>query len=240
MSDHLPKPSADPGRLLAIGDIHGCHIAFDTLLEHLSIRPNDTVVVLGDVIDRGPGTRQVIDRLLELRQQCRLVFLMGNHEEMFLGSLAVEDVRESWLGFGGRETLQSYGERAEDTGELPAAHIEFLRSGLDYFETETTIFVHAGLEPGRPLRKQTSTWLRWAKLTKQERPLASGQRVICGHSAQKDGRVWVGDGWICIDTCVYGGMFLTALDVGSDLVYQARQTGEFRGPISLAESTEPV
>lgn len=112
MSHDLPKTDADAeaGRLLAIGDIHGCHIAFDTLLEHLSILPTDTVVVLGDVIDRGPGTRQVIDRLLELRQQCRLVFLMGNHEEMFLGSLAVEGVRESWLGFGGWETLQSYGE----------------------------------------------------------------------------------------------------------------------------------
>ena len=64
--------------------------------------------------------------------------------------------------------------------------------------------------------------------------------MICGHTAQKDGRVWLGDGWICIDTCAYGGMFLTALDVGRDLVYQARQTGEFRGTISLAETTEPV
>ncbi len=64
--------------------------------------------------------------------------------------------------------------------------------------------------------------------------------MICGHSAQKDGRIWLGDGWSCIDTCVYRGMFLTVLDVGNDLVYQARQTGEFRGPISLAESTELV
>jgi hypothetical protein len=51
---------------------------------------------------------------------------------------------------------------------------------------------------------------------------------------------WLGEGWICVDTCAYGGMFLTALDVDNDLVYQARQTGEFRGPISLAASTEPV
>jgi serine/threonine protein phosphatase 1 len=64
------------GRLLAIGDIHGCQIAFDTLLEHLAITPSDTLVVLGDVIDRGPGTRQVIDRLLELRKRCRLIFLI--------------------------------------------------------------------------------------------------------------------------------------------------------------------
>jgi serine/threonine protein phosphatase 1 len=227
-------------RLLTIGDIHGCHVAFDTLLEHLSIVPNDTVVILGDVIDRGPGTRQVIERLIELREQCRLVFLMGNHEEMFLDSLESDDVREPWMAFGGLETLMSYGEHAEDTGEIPADHVAFLKSGLNYFDTESTVFVHANLEPSRPLAQQTAKWLRWAKLTRHESPLPTGQRVICGHTAQKSGQVWVGDGWVCIDTYAYGGEFLTALDVGSDLVYQARQTGEFRGPTSLAESTQPV
>jgi serine/threonine protein phosphatase 1 len=234
------RTAAMPGRLLAIGDIHGCHIAFDTLLEHLAITPSDTVVVLGDVIDRGPGTRQVIDRLLDLRTRCRLVFLLGNHEEMFLDSLTTDEIREPWMGFGGLETLISYGEHAEDTGELPGDHIALLKSGLDYFETESTVFVHASLEPGRPLPEQTAEWLRWAKLTKQEPPLPSGQRVICGHTAQKDGQVWIGNGWVCIDTFAYGGMFLTALDVRNDLVYQARQSGEFRGPISLAASTEPT
>ena len=228
------------GRLLAIGDIHGCHIAFDTLLEHLAIAPNDTVVVLGDVIDRGPGTRQVIERLLELRERCRFVFLMGNHEEMYLDSLTRAEMREPWLAFGGLETLMSYGEHAEDTGQIPADHVAFLRSGRDYFETETTVFIHATLQPGRRLSDQTHEWLRWNKLTKRERPWPTGQRVICGHTAQKTGQVWVGDGWVCIDTFVYGGMFLTALDVGNDLVYQARQTGEFRGPITLAASTEPT
>jgi len=235
----VERPAVVPGRLLAIGDIHGCHIAFDTLLEHLAITPADAVVVLGDVIDRGPGTRQVIDRLIELQERCRLIFLMGNHEEMFLDSLTTDEIREPWMGFGGLETLISYGEHAEDTGELPASHIAFLKTGLDYFETESTVFVHANLEPGRPLADQSAEWLRWAKLTKQELPLPSGRRVICGHTAQKDGRVWVGDAWVCIDTYAYGGEFLTALDVRSDIVCQARQTGEFRGPISLLQALNP-
>jgi serine/threonine protein phosphatase 1 len=235
----VERPAALPGRLLAIGDIHGCHIAFDTLLEHLAITPSDTVVVLGDAIDRGPGTRQVIDRLLELRQLCRLIFVMGNHEEMFLDSLTNDEVREPWLAFGGLETLMSYGEHAEDSGEIPADHIAFLKTGLDYFETESTVLVHANLEPGRPVSEQSAKWLRWEKLTKEERPLPTGQRAICGHTAQKDGQVWVGNGWVCIDTYAYGGMYLTGLDVGRDLVYQARQSGEFRGPMSLAASAEP-
>jgi serine/threonine protein phosphatase 1 len=232
--DSVARPSE--GRLLAIGDIHGCHVAFETLLTHLAITPSDTFVVLGDVIDRGPGTRQVIDRLIDLKQRCRLAFLLGNHEEMLLDSLAIEELQDPWLGFGGLETLMSYGEHAEDTGEIPPEHLTFLRSGLDYFETPSMVFVHANLEPGRPLIEQTPEWLRWAKLTRQESPLPSGQRVVCGHTAQKTGEVWVGDRWVCIDTFAYGGMYLTALDVGSDLVYQARQTGEFRGPMLLAEA----
>jgi serine/threonine protein phosphatase 1 len=232
--------SSAGGRLLAIGDIHGCHIAFDTLLKHLAITPADTVVVLGDVIDRGPGTRQVIDRLLELKERGPLVFLLGNHEEMFLDSLTIDEVREPWMGFGGLETLISYGEHAEDTGELPADHVAFLRSGLDYFETESTVFVHASLEPGKPLAKQTPEWLRWAKLTRREQPLPNGKRVICGHTAQKSGRVWIGNGWVCIDTYAYGGMFLTALDVRNDLVYQARQSGEFHGPTPLGPRSAPA
>ncbi len=235
--DSVARPSE--GRLLAIGDIHGCHIAFETLLTQLAITPADTVVVLGDVIDRGPGTRQVIDRLIDLKQRCRLVSLLGNHEEMFLDSLAIEELQDPWLGFGGLETLMSYGEHAEDTGEIPPEHLTFLRSGLDYFETPSTVFVHANLEPGRPLIEQTPEWLRWAKLTRQELPLPSGQRVVCGHTAQRTGEVWVGNHWVCIDTFAYGGMYLTALDVGSDLVYQASQTGEFRGPIPLSAAAAP-
>jgi len=69
-----------PARTLAIGDIHGCDRALDVLLSHLKIAPDDTVVILGDVVDRGPGTRQVVDRLIELEQSCRLVCLVGNHE----------------------------------------------------------------------------------------------------------------------------------------------------------------
>jgi serine/threonine protein phosphatase 1 len=238
--DAVPADRPAEGRLLAIGDIHGCHIALESLLPPLAITAADTVVILGDVIDRGPGTRQVIDRLLDLRQHCRLVYLMGNHEEMFLDSLAIEELQDPWLGFGGLETVMSYGEHAEESGEIPPEHVTFLRSGLDYFETPSTVFVHASLEPGRPLVEQTPEWLRWAKLSRQESPLPSGQRVVCGHTAQKSGQVWVGDGWICIDTYAYGGMFLTALDLGHDLVYQASQTGEFRGPLPLAASAEPA
>ena len=68
-----------PGRLLAIGDIHGCDTALGVLLDAMSITAEDTLVVLGDVVDRGPGTKQVVDRLIELRDLCQFVFIKGNH-----------------------------------------------------------------------------------------------------------------------------------------------------------------
>jgi serine/threonine protein phosphatase 1 len=223
-----------PGRLLAIGDIHGCNDALDTLLAHLDVTSADTVVLLGDVIDRGPGTLEVIERLIQLRERCRLVFIMGNHEQMFLESLENPRMRRPWLEFGGLETLMSYGQRAEATGLLPAEHLEFLRTGVNYFETESTIFVHANLEPGRALAEQTAEWLRWMRFSGAEQPWPTGQRVICGHTPQRSGRPATGNGWLCIDTYVYGGMFLTALDVGKNLIYQASQMGEFSGPTPLS------
>jgi serine/threonine protein phosphatase 1 len=219
------------GRLLAIGDIHGCDIALDALLERVAVRPADTLVVLGDVIDRGPGTRRVVDRLLELSSLCRLTVLKGNHEEVLFDSLESPVFRQDWLAFGGAETLRSYG---PDAQQISAEHLDFLRSAVDYFETETAVFVHASLEPEHPLAAQLPDWLRWVKLTKKERPLASGKRVICGHTPQPNGLPWIGDGWVCIDTGAYRGLYLTCLDVTSDLVYQASQSGEFRGPVPLA------
>jgi len=212
-------------RTLAIGDIHGCHVALETVLKHVCVRPTDTVVILGDVIDRGPGTRQVIETLIELSRACSFVFVMGNHEEMFLDSLTNKELEEPWLGFGGLETCLSYG---GEWCRMPDDHLDFLRKTVDYFETPSAVLVHANLEPGRALAEQSAEWLRWAKLTKRERPLPSGQRVVCGHTPQKNGIPWVGGGWVCIDTYAYGGEFLTCLDLTNDLVYQARQSGEFR------------
>ena len=213
------------GRILAIGDIHGCNTALDTLLGQINVQPEDTVVLLGDIVDRGPGTRQVIERLLELQQQCNLHFIRGNHEEMLLGVLdgTIDDSR--WLLFGGREVLDSYDGTTDD---IPATHVEFLRSSVDYHETTTDIFVHANLEPGVPLPEQNSAWLRWTRYTGQEAALDSGQRVICGHTVQRDGLPTRTRGWACIDTCVYGEGWLTCLDVLTDEFYQADEAGRFR------------
>ncbi|MGQ0634727.1 MAG: metallophosphoesterase family protein [Planctomycetaceae bacterium] len=215
------------GRTLAIGDIHGCDTALETLLRALAPTPADTLVVLGDIVDRGPDSRRAIELLLEYRERCRLVLILGNHEEMMLEALvvAVDTWTDDWLRFGGAATLSSYGGADAD---VPPAHLEFLDSGLDYFETDTELFVHANLEPGVPLDEQSPEWLRWTHLSGHERPHSSGKRVICGHTPQKEGVPVVLPGWVGIDTFVWGGGWLTALDVGSNEYLQTNQGGEIR------------
>ena len=124
-----------PGRTLAIGDIHGSDVALNTLLAELTISPDDTVVVLGDAVDRGPGSRQVVDRLLQLSQQCRLVFILGNHEQMLLDFIDNSDM--SWLhpSNGGAKTLSQYGSPMDAVDgfsnlRIPAHHIDYFRSSI--------------------------------------------------------------------------------------------------------------
>jgi serine/threonine protein phosphatase 1 len=221
------------GRTIAIGDIHGCDAALEVMLRALAPTADDTVVVLGDVVDRGPDTRACIDRLLNLRDHCRVIHLMGNHEEMTLDALAGGGWSQAWPRYGGNEMLASYGGTFES---IPPEHLEFIKSGLDYCETEDTIFAHAAIRPDLPLDRQTAHYLRWNRLTGREQPHISGRRIICGHTAQPEGRPVVFDGWVCLDTCAYCPRgVLSALEVESDNLYQASQAGELCGPVPLAE-----
>jgi serine/threonine protein phosphatase 1 len=221
-------------RILAIGDIHGCNTALEVLLGVVQPTSGDTVVVLGDVVDRGPDSRACIDRLLELRQSLQLVHLMGNHEEMMLDSAGDGGWLSSWLGFGGIETLQSYG-RPPRFEDVPEEHWEFLRSARDSYASDREIFVHSNLEPNTPLDRQIPEWLRWQRLRGDERPDCSGKRVICGHTSLPNGVPGILDGWVDIDTWCYGGGWLTCLDVTTDTVWQANEAGESRGPVPLHE-----
>lgn len=218
-------------RTIAIGDIHGCDVALDTLLCELAPTTEDTVVVLGDVVDRGPDTRGCIDRLLELGESCRLISLLGNHEEMFLDALSGGQWSRAWLGYGGREMLDSYGGKFED---IPEEHLEFIQSGSDFHETDSEIFAHAALNPVWPPERQNAHFLRWNRLSGTEERHVSGRRIICGHTAQSSGQPLVFDGWVCLDTCVYGPQgALSAIELPGDEVYQADQGGAFLGVFPL-------
>ena len=213
------------GRVLAIGDVHGCHRALVTLIGMLAISSSDTVVFLGDLVDRGPASKEVITEVLMLSRRCKVIHITGNHEEMMRNAIRGQGLISAWLDSGGQATIDSYGGNLEN---VPPNHIRFLVSSVSFHETESDIFIHASLESEISLANQTSDFLRWKHLGGQERPHISGKRVICGHTVQSDGVPLVFDGWVCIDTYPHGGKWLTCLDVQKDHVYQASQLGDKR------------
>jgi len=126
----MPQPEGTPAttgpRTIAVGDVHGHSAALRSLVEAISPRPTDTMVFLGDLIDRGPDSKGVIDLVLALEKQCTVVPLMGNHEEMLLGAIDSPSGLDFWMKFGGKEALQSYG--VDRPQQLPAEHIVFIMS----------------------------------------------------------------------------------------------------------------
>src|SRR5437764_3543734 len=137
-------------RTLALGDIHGCSIALDALLALVAPAPDDRIIALGDYVDRGPDSCGVIDRLIPLFDEGRLIPLLGNHDEMMIDAHQGGD-RRLWLAVGGVETLASYGHDPFDPPALegvPPRHWKFLEKDCrDWYETDTHLFVHASAHP---------------------------------------------------------------------------------------------
>ncbi|MBW1981888.1 MAG: serine/threonine protein phosphatase [Deltaproteobacteria bacterium] len=186
-----------PERTIVIGDIHGCLQKLEALMQRIDPRPGrDQLVFLGDYIDRGEDSYGVLDYLVEVKKKYpQTIFLMGNHEKMFLDFLAGEE-QALFLHNGGVSTLKNYLDKLDNfnaaTGEdwaahvlehlLPEAHKEFLEDLLPYYETEDFIMVHAGLREGVPLEKQSLEDLVWIREEFLYSEKDFGKRVIFGHT----------------------------------------------------------
>lgn len=217
-----------PGRWIAIGDIHGCATALQALIAEIAPQPDDTIVPLGDVIDRGPDSRAVIEQLLLLRDRCTLKPVMGNHEEMFLSVLRGDSSPQRWVQFGGAATLDSYGFYG-DLSVIPREHVEFLESFSDVVENDDYFFVHANYDARRPLDEQDSRTLRWVSLeSSMPPPHMSGKVAVVGHSADPSGEMLSLRHLKCLDTYCYGGQWLSALDVNTGRLWQANDLGVLR------------
>jgi serine/threonine protein phosphatase 1 len=230
------------GRTIAIGDIHGCPDALAALVDAVAPSPSDTVVLLGDYIDRGPNSRGVLDRLIVLGSRCQLIPLLGNHEEALLDALRAPGSLRRWLTLGGADTLRSYGwspggPRRALADWFPKAHQEFLTSCRSYYETPSHLFVHAGYVPELALAEQPGLALRWRVTDAATAvPHCSGKVAVVGHTPQPSGEVLDLGFLVCIDTnCARGG-WLTAMDVGTGRVWQADRSGRLRTESALGEA----
>jgi serine/threonine protein phosphatase 1 len=223
LNDRIPK------RLFAVGDIHGCSIALRTLVEAIDPQPEDTIVVLGDVIDWGPDSRDCVQQLIDVSTRCQLILIRGNHEQMLFDALKSHEALMSWLDVGGLETLNSYPYHGGDD-IIDPEHVRFLKDNArGYHETDDFIFVHASYDPNKPMSEHSSTTLQWEFVQPERmRPHFSGKIVFAGHTPQTSGEPLDLGFLKVIDTDCSRGGWLTALDVISGEVIQANEQGELR------------
>ncbi len=237
VSRRRPRPLAIPDerRVYAIGDIHGRLDLLDRLLAMIEAddeargEARRELIFLGDLVDRGPDSRGVVERLLALsRGTVPIRFLMGNHEEVFLRALAGDAGALRFLiRIGGRETLLSYGvteaeyasldyeELAELTRtKVPQAHIGFLAAFEEWIEVGDYLFVHAGLRPGVAIAEQSTRDLRWIRDDFLKHRDSFGKMVVHGHSITED--IDMRSNRIGIDTGAFASGKLTAIGLEKD------------------------
>ena len=222
-------------RAYAVGDIHGRLDLLNSLLAQVEAdiaqRPSarNFIIFLGDLIDRGPDSAAVVERLRTYRtDSASTIFLCGNHEEMFLRLLEGEaGILSSWLKFGGTQCAESYGidpatlRGLDDTSALqmiqakvPHTHRDFLGSFADSFRFGDYVFVHAGIRPGVSLDEQEPSDLRWIRDPFLSDDKEHGFVVVHGHTivpAVEERRNRIG-----IDTGAYRSGILTALAIEED------------------------
>lgn len=230
MAENTPAPPCTSARTLArtlvFGDIHGCLLAFENILENINLTEEDTIIFLGDYVDRGPDSKGVIDKIIQLRETYNVITLKGNHEEiMQLADLSLSGYAW-WRTVGGDITLRSFDCDVED---IDQTYWDFIDSLKLYHETENHIYVHAGLKPNIPLTEQDEDTLLWLRFP-QLKPHSSGKRIVCGHTPQRGaGLPTALPHAICVDTHSYGALgYLTCLDMDTGDCYQANRNGKYR------------
>ena len=221
-------------RAYAIGDVHGRLDLLELLLYKIardrreSGPARDYLIMLGDLIDRGPDSRGVIEVLMALPDDMRIVFLMGNHEEMMLRVLGDEpDAVHQWLSYGGYELAQSYGVEVGKLAAMPSAtaaamirakipesHLAFIEGFADSFTFGDYLFVHAGVRPGRKLADQDTHDLRWIRDEFINDESNHGLMVVHGHTISAEPQELRNR--IGIDTGAYQSGILTAIRIEGD------------------------
>ncbi|MFZ3482968.1 metallophosphoesterase family protein [Sphingomonas sp. 3-13AW] len=226
-----PLPSTDSGeRIYAIGDIHGRLDLLRLLLDKIGAHSNALpparslyLVFVGDIVDRGPHSAEVMEMLYDLQRKTdHVIVLLGNHEEAMLQALDGDmDALRGWLAVGGEETLASFGVAPLRPDEDRRAYLQRARAAIprewiawlrrlplsvrsgDYY------FVHAGIRPGVALHRQTRNDMLWIRDDFLEDRRDHGAVIVHGHSVTP--RAEIRANRICVDTGAYRTGVLSAI-----------------------------
>lgn len=211
-------------RRIVIGDVHGHYDALVALLDAISPTTSDEVYFLGDLIDRGPKSAQVVDLVMRNKFNC----LRGNHEEMMLdvvgsGEVSIE-LYQGWLYSGGHATVASY------DSKIPQEHIDWMKSLPLYCDLGDYWLVHAGVHPNIPLQQQGAEQFCWIRedFHTHNKAFFKDKQIVTGHTITftlpgvQPGQIAAGKGWLDIETGAYhhNSGWMTALDLNQKKVYQ--------------------
>jgi len=210
-------------KIYAVGDIHGCLTKLKKLFERISPDPErDTVVFIGDYIDRGPDSKTVVEFVLSLKYQLKnVICLLGNHEQTFLNYYLHQKDGDLFYLNGGETTVASYGFIDTPKGKkinVPERHLHFFTSLLPYYETDEYIFVHAGIRPGISLDKQTTDDLLWIRHEFIRYFNDFGKIVVFGHTPLPE--PLFESNKIGIDTGAVHGGYLTCIVLPENKIIQ--------------------
>ena len=232
------------GRILAVGDIHGCALTLESLIDQIELMHDDQIVFLGDYVDRGNGVYETVERLIKLKEEYGdvVTFLMGNHEEMFIRYLKGEcrmNEDRMFLYNGGGVTIRSYRENLGITGKqdefarpeyelywnnLPQRHKDFYDSLKVCHEIDQYVFVHAGVRPDVKLGDQLAHDMIWIRdeFLYHEQPVMEGKIIVHGHTPMEKYEIQAynehyDDKYNLDSACVFG-RDLTCLDL-TNMVY---------------------
>lgn len=169
----------------AVGDIHGCCRTLRRMVEEeLRLQKEDTLYLLGDYIDRGPDGRGVLDYLLQLwKDDYDIRPLLGNHEEMLLGSASgAEEVRRLWIANGGDATLRQF--EVARPAEIPRRYLDFLSMLPRILTTGDYVLVHAGLDfrCADPVHDTSPMDMLWERYSQVDPAKLEGRTLLCGHT----------------------------------------------------------
>ncbi len=184
----------------------------------------DTVIMLGDYVDRGPESQGVIDYLRKWPWEAKLILLKGNHEIIMEEASFSAEHLKYWCDVGGLETIASYDAKFTN---IPDSHWEFIANTQPYYETKKVIYVHGGVAPKKAMARQDPVDLAWLRFSNAKKHF-SGKLVVCGHTIQRGGVPSDKGHTVCIDTAACRGGWLTCFEAKSRRYWQANEKGKTR------------
>jgi serine/threonine protein phosphatase 1 len=236
----------DSSRRIVIGDVHGHYKGLQHLISLLNLADQDAVYFLGDLIDRGPESAQVVKFVKTHQYPC----LLGNHEQMayfaFSSANTESFAMDSWLSAGGRSTLESY----RGLEEQLEADLKWFASLPSYLDLGDFWLVHAGVHPRIPLEQQSSQEFCWIRqeFHQTQSPFFDDKTIVTGHTITftfqgvEPGQIAQGVGWLDIDTGAYHPKsgWMTALDLTQQKVYQVNVFSGAERIRPLLEAITPI